>query len=252
MQPRTRRLIQWFLAAALILAAGRAAWIFYQRRQPLSTGKEAPPATRAVNLDYYVYPPRSYLTDFASAQKLTGTAMWVRDGYRYAHFPYDAAAHRVREVKDPPLLGPVQKITVHAVVKEPGRQPGKAQVYLAFEDAAASPPLRAVPIGVCDRKGESCRFFVDDMFFLKDPRELYSHWSAGTWKAIERGEVKEGMTETQISFGLGYPRLLPQKTTAVGEGQRVVEFQPPGRPAVVVTFGPDGYARRVETEKAPK
>ena len=257
MQAPIRRWVQIFLAGALIVFALRLAHIFYQRSRPPQPPRSSEVASRPVPADYYVHIPRAYLSTFRSAQKLKGSVVWIRDGYRYGHFPFDARRRRSREIEDPPLLAPIQRITIAEVVREPTERRGVDEINVIFEDPAASPTLsptlsptfsltlRAITIGHCDRPRDSCRFYFDEMFFLKDPRELYSHWRQEAWEAVGRGEVQEGMSETQISFAVGFGRLLSKETAATG-GDRVVEFRPPGRPPLVVTFGADGNARRVQ------
>jgi hypothetical protein len=41
------------------------------------------------------------------------------------------------------------------------------------------------------------------MFFVEDPHDLYKHWSADVWQAVERHEVKPGMNELQADFAIG-------------------------------------------------
>jgi len=242
MKAATRRAIQKYLLIVLALVTVRTAWILYRRSAPLPSR----PAPRVyVNPDYYVYPPRAYLTDFASAGKLVGTMVWVRDGYRYPAFPFDPGRRRTQHSREADLLPPLRQITIGDVTREPGKQPGIEEVNLVFEDEKASPPFRSVNIGVCGR-GQGCRFYFDEMFFLKDPRLLYSHWDAETWKAIERHEIREGMTEAQIGLALGYGRVISDGRGVPG-AERVVEFRPPGKPAVMVTFDPRGYARFIQT-----
>lgn len=247
MQASIRRWIQAFLAAALLLVSARLLWITYQRQRPFSPARRAARPSARVHPDYYVHPPRSYLTDLNSARRLKGSAVWVRDGYRYAHFPFDLRTRHSREIKDPPLLPPLRKITIADVLSEPTPQAGTDEINLVFEDPGSLPPQRAVTIGHCRWPEQSCRFYFDEIFFLRDPRTLYSHWTPETWEAIKRGEVKEGMSETKISFAVGYGRPLPKETAQAG-GARVLEFRPPGRPPLVVTFGADGNALRIKTE----
>lgn len=248
LEESTRRWVQAFLAAALLITTVRLLWIVYQRRQPFPQPRRTEKARVPLNPDYYVQPPRAYLSDLKSAQRFKGSTVWVRDGYRYAHFPFDARTRRSREIPNPPLLPPLLRITIADVISEPTRKPGTEEINLIFEDPASSPPLRAVTIGHCKRVEQSCRFYLDEMFFLKDPRELYSHWTPETWQAIGRGEVKEGMSETQISFAVGYGRPLPKETAQAG-GERVLEFRPPERAPLWITFGADGNARRIEVQK---
>jgi hypothetical protein len=242
MKPATRRTIQKYLLIVLALVTVRTAWILYRRSAPLP----ARPAPHIyVNPDYYVYPPHAYLTDFASAGKLVGTVVWVREGYRYPAYPYDPGFRRTQHGGDADLLPPLRQITIGDVTREPGKKPGIEEVNLVFQDEKASPPFRSVNIGVCERR-HGCRFYFDEMFFLKDPRLLYSHWDAETWKAIERHEIREGMTEAQINFAAGYGRVISDGRGIPG-AERVVEFRPPGRPPVIVTFDSRGYARFIQT-----
>lgn len=239
----TRRWIQIFLAAMLLAAGARLLWIFYQRRRPLPQKPPAP--TRTLHPDYFVHLPGAYVTDFQGAQRLKGTVVWVRDGYRYAHFPFDAGSRRTRRMGDPPLLAPIEKITIQDVLREPAGKRGVDQVNIVFESPGAEPPTRSLTVGFCERPSDSCRFYVDEIFFMKDPRQLYNHWTAEDWRAIEGHEAKPGMSETQVSFALGFGRTI-SGTNIAGAGERTTEFRPPGRAPVVVTFGADGRARRIQ------
>jgi len=41
------------------------------------------------------------------------------------------------------------------------------------------------------------------MFFFEDPHQLYKHWPAETWSAIDQHQAKQGMSELQAAFALG-------------------------------------------------
>jgi hypothetical protein len=237
----TRRWIQTALAIALAIVSVRTAWILYSR-QAMSPARPTPHAF--VNADAYVYPPRAYLSDFASALKLKGTTVWVRDGYRYADFPFDPVHGRTVSSRERHLLAPIKQLTIAEVTREPSRKAGLDEVNIVFQDETASPPLRSASIGACQR--DSCRFYFDEMFFLKDPRQLYAHWDAATWQAIERHEVREGMTEAQISFALGYGLVVSDGRGARG-AERVLEFRPPDSPPIIVNFDSHGFARFIQT-----
>ena len=240
MKPDTRRWVQIFLAAALLIAGARLLWIFLDRR---AAGPAKAPAAGKLNPDFLVYPPRSYLSALHSAEAMKGATVWVRDGWRYTSQPFNQARRRSVPGKDAAVaLGPLQKITVQDVITEPSGIPDVNRVDFVFEDSAARPPLRALAIGTCQDKGEDCRFYVDEMFFLKDPRQLYSHWKPDAWKAIANHEAREGMSEMQLNFSLGPGRVLRDRPIY----ERMVEFRPPGRPPLVVAFDQEGYARRIE------
>lgn len=242
MTATTRQYIQLLLAGLLIVAGLRLAWILHERRQPGRVGQA--PAAR-LNPDYYVYVPRSYLTDLRSAQAMKGATLWVRDGWRYTSQAYDPARHRRVPRKSEAPLGPLQKLTVEDVVTEPSKVKGMTQIDFVFQDPAADPPLRAVAVGICENENKDCRFYVDAMFLTKNPRRLFSGWKPEVWRAIENHEVREGMTEMQVDFSLGPGRPLPW------HGGRTVEFRPPGRPRVRVTFDQSGYAREITTGEHP-
>jgi hypothetical protein len=45
--------------------------------------------------------------------------------------------------------------------------------------------------------------YSDDYFFIQDPHELYKHWPADIWEAIDQHQVKPGMNQLQVDFALG-------------------------------------------------
>jgi hypothetical protein len=97
--------------------------------------------------------------------------------------------------------------------------------------ALAGKPF-AAPIGV--KNGDDFKIYSDDIFFIQDPHELYKHWPAEVWKAIDAHQVQQGMSELQASFavGLGIP---------VGSGDygwRALRYANEGSP-VTITFEND-------------
>jgi len=90
----------------------------------------------------------------------------------------------------------------------------------------------AVQIGV--HQAGDFRFYVDDMFFIQDPHELYRHWPAEVWKAIDNHQVQQGMSELQAGFAVGMG-------TAEGSaqyGSRTLNY-PNGGKQMTVTFRND-------------
>jgi hypothetical protein len=90
-------------------------------------------------------------------------------------------------------------------------------------EQGSTPPtkkLYAVPVGAA-RKGEFT-IFIDDMFFLDDPHKLYKHWSAETWSAVERHEVRKGMSEIQATAAMGVGHPVSGNTGDYGN--RTLEF----------------------------
>ncbi len=110
------------------------------------------------------------------------------------------------------------------------QEPSGKQVLAKFE-LDGKPYV--VPIGV--EKDGDYTIYADDMFFIEDPHELYKHWPAEVWKAIENHEVRPGMSELQTDFaiGLGVPGSGPY-------GSRTLRYPNGGKPLVIVVPGRQG------------
>src|SRR5580700_6910679 len=105
--PEAKQRIQLALLAALVVASIRAGVIFYERHED-RVAVEQQKKARDVgysNPDYYV-----------SAKKLTKQPVWVKEGYHYTYYAYDAASKRVEFAHDAGLLGPIEKLTITDVV----------------------------------------------------------------------------------------------------------------------------------------
>ena len=90
----------------MVVAAIRVAWIFYERHEAAKAPakQEAPP----LNPDYYVTPKKIYPYDLKTTRKeLTEQPAWVKVGYYYPYFAYDAAAHHVDMAHEAGKLGPL-------------------------------------------------------------------------------------------------------------------------------------------------
>ena len=164
-----------FVVAAVFLGTS-----FYERITRPALRRESAP-TRKIHPDWYVYPPRSYVTDLRSARKLIGKPLWVKEGYRWGYQPGDG------------VLTPLERI-VPTGIRKAGRE-----VRLTFEKDGKT---YTVPIGVAGQ------FFVDEIFLLKDPRELWTHWSEEDWQKIEAHQIEPGMSEYQVVFALGAGNII--------------------------------------------
>ena len=78
------------------------------------------------------------------------------------------------------------------------KAPGTKQMMAAFR--VGGKPY-AVPIGV--EKDGDFKCYSDEIFFIEDPHDLYKHWPADVWKAIDEHRVQPGMNELQSSFAIG-------------------------------------------------
>jgi hypothetical protein len=191
----------------LSLAAARTAYIFYERSQP---GPAPPkPPTIALTDDDYVTPHRIVPFDLKSAQKeLVGKTVWVRNGNAIPYYRYRPASRSVDFTAKAGLLPPLDKLSIKDVVlqKPPvSLAPGQVsvvrhQVMAVFEETNR-PGMFAVPIGTA--VGDDFTFNVNDVFYYEDPHDLYKHWPADVWNAIDRHQAQKGMNELQVSFALG-------------------------------------------------
>jgi hypothetical protein len=233
--PKTKQKIQLVLAAAIAISAVRAGYILYERHankaQPTKQQAAAP-----LNADYYVTPKKLYPYDVKSARQLTQQPVWVKEGYRYTFYPYDSAAHRTKFAHDAGTLLPLQKLQIKDVVTDisPGT-PDQRQVMAVFEQDGKS---YAFPIGAV--KGSDCRIYSDEMLFIQDPRELYKHWPAEVWDAIDKHEVKTGMNELQVDFAIGMGTPEPSRDPAV----KTVHYPKGGKP-ITITYR-DGKAAEIK------
>jgi hypothetical protein len=233
MTSETKVRIQWVLVIAITVAALRAGYVVYERHGagPEQTTKQAPP----LNPDYYVVPKKLYPYDLKSAKQLTQQPVWVREGYRFTYYPYDRARHHTDFSHEAGLLLPIQKLEIKDVVTDTTPHTAHLQQVMAvFEQEGKT---YAVPIG--SQTGDSYQIYSDEMFFIQDPRELYKHWPADVWKAIEQHQIKPGMNEFQAYFSIGMG--VPERSS--DPAVKTVRYPNGGKP-VTVTFR-DGRAAEI-------
>ena len=86
---------------------------------------------------------------------------------------------------------------------------------------------------------------MDELFLLKDPRELWTHWSDEDWRKIETNSVEPGMSEHQVVFSLGAGNIIQSSRHST---QRIVDYKlgaEAGIDPVRVTYR-DGVVERVD------
>jgi hypothetical protein len=225
MSPEAKQKIQLVLLLAFVVAGLRAGYILYQRHEDKLAAEKQKKAENAAfaNRDDYVTPKKLYPYDLKSAKQLTQQPVWVKEGYRYTYYGYDAARKRVDFAHEAGTLLPIEQLNIKDVVTAavPG---GKRQVMAVFQKEAKS---YAVPIGF--EADEQYKIYSDEMFYIEDPHQLYKHWSADVWQAVERHEVKPGMNEMQADFAVGMG--VPNAGTSSG---KTVHYPNGGNPLVVV------------------
>ena len=197
MSPELKKKIQVVLIAAIAMAGGRTAYIFYSRWGSGPT--LAQNQTVPLQADYYVTPKKLYPYDLKSARQLTNQPVWVKEGYRYTYYPYDRARRIVDLQKEAGLLLPIERLRIVDVITAPSPgSPDQRQVMAVF---ARDGKDFAFPIGFA--KSGEYKIYSDEILYIQDPHELYQHWPAQTWEAIDRHEVQPGMNELQVDFAIG-------------------------------------------------
>ena len=194
-RPRWQRNFQRVLTAALALAGVYLVWVFAGRsRQP--DGARPAPKLLPLSPDYWVLPPKSYARSLADVRAWVGKPLWVREGYRYTCTP------------GPDTLGPMEKVVARRAFERRG------QVWLEFA-------RQGRPCAIAVSAGE--RFYLDEIFLIQDPHEVYQDWTPETWKKIAERRIEPGMTETQITFALGFG-VLVRDLSREGDANRAVDY----------------------------
>ena len=239
-----KKKIQLGLLALFLLATARAVYIFYQRHedQLAVERRKKGEAIGYSNPDYYVNPKKLYPYDVKSAKQLTQQPVWVKEGYRYTYFTYQPRTKHVDFAHDAGLLGPIEKLDITDVVLASNMVSGHPKQVVAVFQKKGKP--YAVPIGYQSPDGEY-KIYSDEIFYIQNPRELYKHWPADVWQAVEQHQVKPGMNEIQSDFavGMGVP------DAGDSSYEKTVRYPNGGKPLVIVYH--DGKAAEVKPGTPP-
>jgi hypothetical protein len=223
LDPEVLKKLQIFMAAAILIAGGRAAYVVYERHE--AALDRTPKQETALKADYYVTPKKLYPYDLKSARQLMEQPVWVKVGYQITYYPYDAARKKTDFAHEAGTLLPLQKLAIEDVVTGVSAQaPGVKQVLAVFSLEGKS---YAVPIGA-EKDGEF-KIRSDDMFFVQDPHELYRHWPAEVWQKVDAHEVQAGMSELQCSFAIG----MGAPEGSGDYGSRTLHYANGGKPLVI-------------------
>jgi hypothetical protein len=214
-----------------VVTGARTAYILYRRHEDSLAGERQKQARNIgySNRDYYVSPKKLYPYDLTSAKQLTQQPVWVKEGYRYTYYPFNAATRHTDFGHEAGLLLPLERVEIKDIVTEIGPGAGnRRQMMAVFQKEGKS---YAVPIGF-ESEGQY-KIYSDVMFYIEDPHELYKHWSADVWQAVERHEVKPGMNELQADFavGMGVP------DAGGSSDEKTVRYPNGGKPLVVTYDG---------------
>jgi hypothetical protein len=239
MTPELKRRIQYLLVVAIALAAVRTGYVLYSRRAISGAAHNTEkPIAPPLDADYYVTPKKLHLYDLKSARELIKQPVWMKEGYRYAYFPYLSSSRSVDFAHEAGLLLPLQKLEIKDVVLVPTPESarrqhlpggavlrGQRQVMALFDQDGRR---YAVPVGT--ELGGDYRIYADEMFFIQDPKQLYKHWSADVWDAVDKHQVKPGMNELQADFAIGMGVPQPSNEAEM----KTVEYPNGGRPVRVM------------------
>lgn len=228
LSPEAKHRLQLALLLAMVVAGVRAGYILYQRHEDREAADRLKQAQSVgySNPDYYVNPKKLYPYDLKSARQLMQQPAWVKEGYRYTYYDYDAGTKHVDFKHDAGLLLPIEKLEIKDIITATPAGPGqRRQVMAVFQKEGKS---YAVPIGF--EADEQYKIYSDEMFFVEDPHDLYKHWPADVWQAVEQHQVKAGMNEMQADFAIGMG--VPDAGDTSEE--KTVRYPNGGKPLVIV------------------
>jgi hypothetical protein len=237
--PGVKQKVQIALALAIAVAAVRTGYVLYQRYDESHPKTEQSAAAPPLNPDYYVTPKRLHPYDLKSARELTQQPVWVKEGYRYFYYPYNAATRGTDFAHEAGTLLPIQRLEIKDVVTDVApNSGGQKQVMALFEKDGKT---YAFQIGLI--KDGDYKIYSDEMLYIQDPRELYKHWPADVWQSVGKHEVTQGMNELQADFAIGMGRPDRQDDPS----WKTVHYPNGGNP-VTITYH-DGKAVQIKQDK---
>jgi hypothetical protein len=161
--------------------------------------------------------------------------VWVKEGYRYTYYPYNPASKHVQFDHEGGMLLPIEQLAIKDVVTATPPGGKRLQVMAVFQKEGKN---YAVPIGF--EANDEYTIYSDEMFFIEEPHELYKHWSADVWQAVEQHQVKPGMNELQADFAIGMGVPDAGDTSYA----KTVRYPNGGKPLVIVYH--DGKAAEIK------
>lgn len=221
--------------AVFVIVGIRVYFIWRERHAPLVQRPHA--AERQITADDIVQPRKLYIDDLGSARELDGQTVWVQAGYELDYYPY-TDEHRVDFGHRAGVLPSAQPLKIEDVVTE--RAPanlrsriplGDHQVFAIFHFPNENKDY-ATAIGYL--QGNDSKYYCDDVFYYDDPRQMYKHWPADIWQAIDQHRPIDGMNELQTAMALG----VIQQSDSSDYGNRTVHYNAGGK-KWAVTFQND-------------
>lgn len=233
-----RKRIQLIFLVFIVLAGVRLLLIYRERHASLPAPSAAH-TTSNLSADDYVVPSQVHSTDLKSAKEdLTGKTVWVKAGNQVNYFLY-SGGHV--DFKHPAgLLPPLKKLAITNVIQSvapdakaeeiaPGVRVREQQVLAVFKPDGEA---RTYAVAIGGSRGGDYTLYINDMFFLDDPHQLYKHWPGEVWSAIDQHQAVKGMNELQVALALGAG--VPEGSGG-DVGNRTLKFDNNNHP-VMVTF----------------
>lgn len=73
----------------------------------------------ALDADAYVVPKKLHAYDLASLRELAGKPVWIQGGYQITYYPFSPASKHADDKHEAGLLGPIERIEIKDVIKNP-------------------------------------------------------------------------------------------------------------------------------------
>ncbi|HEY0760218.1 MAG TPA: hypothetical protein VGD59_13280 [Acidisarcina sp.] len=213
------------LVSALLFIGVVIYFINRQRNAPVEVAPKY--VERKLTDDDIVQPRKLYIDDLKSAKALEGKTVWIKLGYELDYYPY--AGGRADFAHPAGNLPGAQPIAIETFVEQ--KTPaslatriahGDKQVLAVFTEPG-SPRKYAAPIAYL--QGTDSKFYCDEFFYYDDPHQLYKHWPADVWQAIDQHQAKVGMNELQTAMALGQL----QESDSQDFGNRSVRYNMDGK-----------------------
>ncbi len=215
------------ISTLLVLAVFGVRIYFLWRERHAPIVQKPQRQVRQLTDDDLVQPRKLLIDDLKSAKELIGKTVWIQAGYELDYFPY--ANHSVNFAHKIGVLPSVQRLEVKDIVlaKAPAslasRLPhGDKQVYAVFQ-LPGDAKQYATAVGYL--QGTDATYYCDDIFYYDDPHQMYKHWPADVWKAIDQHQPIQGMNELQAAMALG----VIQQSDSSNYGNRTVHYDAGGK-----------------------
>ena len=236
---KAHRRLLWAGVVAVILIV-RVGCVLYERSRPFPQKQVV---KRPIDRDQFVVVPKFYVDDFASAKQLVGKTIWVKLGYVTGYFADNSRVKTDR--RDLRYFEPLESLSIEKVIERPiAGEAGNKEVLLRFQREGLSWLTLA---GVYNAAAKRYEMRLDELFYLKSPRELYPHWDESAWSKIEKHSLEPGMTQAQALLSMGFGRLV----TIEAGGAQLYEFnrKSAGEPGKTRVRFVDGRVKEIQVLK---